>query len=57
MCEADAAGTSESIGELNINITRRSDIRPSREVLVVFFAVDIMLTRISFISYAFARSD
>jgi hypothetical protein len=57
MCEADAAGTRESIGELSINTTSRIDNLPSREVLEAFFAVDIMLTRISVVSYAFARID
>jgi hypothetical protein len=57
MCEADAAGTRESIGELSINMTSRIDNLPSREVLEAFFAVDIMLTRISVVSYAFARID
>ena len=41
MCEADAAGTRESIGELSINTTSRIDNLPSREVLEAFFAVDI----------------
>ena len=44
MCDADTDGTNESIGELNISITKKIAIRPSLDSFRAFLDGDIMAT-------------
>ena len=44
MCDADTDGTNDSIGELNISITKKIAIRPSLDSFRAFLDRDIMAT-------------